>query len=233
MVDNFAIPAATLRGLFDYDYKSDRLILRPRIPGSITQYIQMEPVRFGEKSLYISCSNGGQDVKSVKINGKKLKITTSQEIVLFYNALPENSKIEIVTEGGWPADEATAEYPVIPALMAENAKKSELPDTLKPQFAVLTKFDELLSKETGADFERALIKAAIESYEAVQYRTGMEAGAGYYRPIDDQRKYAMLRSFVKAAIGMYRGVERRMENYAVKGDPRQKHLAELFSEARK
>jgi len=35
MVDNFAIPAATIRGLFDYDYKSDMLILRPRIPGSI------------------------------------------------------------------------------------------------------------------------------------------------------------------------------------------------------
>jgi hypothetical protein len=146
--------------------------------------------------------------------------------------LPENAKIEIVTEGGWPADEATAEYPVIPALTAENTQKSELPDTLKPQFAVLTKFDELLSKEEGADFERALVKAALESYEAVQYRTGMEVGAGYYRPIDDQRKYAMLRSFVKASTGMYRGVEIRMENYAVKGDARQKHLAELFFEAK-
>ena len=38
--DNFAIPAATIRGLFDYDYRSDRLILRPRVPGSITQYTQ-------------------------------------------------------------------------------------------------------------------------------------------------------------------------------------------------
>ena len=36
MIDNFAIPAATIRGLFDLEYRSDRLILRPRIPGSIT-----------------------------------------------------------------------------------------------------------------------------------------------------------------------------------------------------
>ncbi len=49
MIDNFAIPAATIRGLFDFDYRSDRLILRPRIPGSIIQYSQKQPVRFGEK----------------------------------------------------------------------------------------------------------------------------------------------------------------------------------------
>ena len=51
MIDNFAIPAATIRGLFDCDYRSDRLILRPRVPGSITQYTQKVPIRFGEKKL--------------------------------------------------------------------------------------------------------------------------------------------------------------------------------------
>ena len=70
MIDNFAIPAATIRGLFDYEYRSDRLILRPRVPGSITQYTQKEPVRFGEKALYLSCRNGGPKVKSVTVNGK-------------------------------------------------------------------------------------------------------------------------------------------------------------------
>jgi hypothetical protein len=49
MIDNFAIPAATIRGLFDYEYRSDRLILRPRVPGSITYYAQKQPVRFGER----------------------------------------------------------------------------------------------------------------------------------------------------------------------------------------
>ena len=50
MIDNFAIPAATIRGLFDYEYRCDRLILRPRVPGSITEYVQKQPVRFGEKT---------------------------------------------------------------------------------------------------------------------------------------------------------------------------------------
>jgi len=100
MVDNFAIPAAVLRGLFEYDYKADRLILRPRVPGSISQYTQKEPVRFGEKCLYISCSNGGPQVKSVKVNGKRLRTITPDEVALMYNDLPAEAKVEIVTEGG-------------------------------------------------------------------------------------------------------------------------------------
>ena len=59
MIDNFAIPMATIRGLFDYEYRFDRLILRPRVPGAITEYVQKQPVRFGEKTLYLSCRNGG------------------------------------------------------------------------------------------------------------------------------------------------------------------------------
>jgi len=81
MIDNFAIPAATIRGLFDYDYRSDRVILRPRIPGSITSYTQKQPVRFGDKQLYLTCRNGGPKVKSVKINGRPVRILSAQRSV--------------------------------------------------------------------------------------------------------------------------------------------------------
>jgi hypothetical protein len=233
MVDNFAIPAATVRGLFDYDYKSDRLVLRPRIPGTITQYTQKEPVRFGEKSLYLSCRNGGPKVKSVKVNGKKMNNATEDEVVLMYRELPEDSKIEIVTEGGWPKQEVTADYPLIPALITENAQQSDLPDSLKNQYIVLTKLDELLEKESGVEYDRAFVKAAIETFEAYRYRAGMEVGSGYFRPIDDQRKHAMVRSFAKAAKGMFRGVEKRMEHYDQQGDPMQKKIAGLFYDLKK
>ena len=92
MIDNFAIPAATIRGLFDYDYRFDRLILRPRVPGSITEYVQKEPVRFGEKTLYISCRNGGMKVKSVAVNGKPLKVESPDAADLPYDELAEESQ---------------------------------------------------------------------------------------------------------------------------------------------
>ena len=102
MVDNFAIPAATIRGLFDYEYRSDRLILRPRVPGSIAEYVQKHPVRFGEKTLYLTCRNGGPKIKSVTVNGKPAKTESPDAVNYFlYDDLPMQAKIEIVTEGGW------------------------------------------------------------------------------------------------------------------------------------
>ena len=82
MVDNFAIPAATVRGLFDYEYRFDRLILRPRMPGSITEYVQKHPVRFGKRTLYLSCRNGGPKIKSVAVNGKTVKTESPDAVAL-------------------------------------------------------------------------------------------------------------------------------------------------------
>jgi hypothetical protein len=233
MVDNFAIPAATLRGLFDYDYKADRLILRPRVPGSITEYTQKEPVRFGEKNLFITCKNGGTKIKSVKVNGKKLKAESPDEVVLLYSDLPEKAEIEITTIGGWDKLNSYPDYPVLPALVSAAGKNQELPDSLRAQYATLTRFENLIAQEPGAQADRAFVRAAIEAYDAVRDRRSLDPGPGYYRPTDEQKKIAMVRSFVKAAKGMYRGLEKRMADYSLKEDPVKQHISKLFMEAGK
>lgn len=111
MVDNFAIPAATIRGLFDYDYKSDRLIIRPRVPGSITLYQQKEPVHFGKKRIFLTCVNGGPVLKSVKINGKSISFSSAEELELLYENLPDSADVKITTIGGCPEEIATSAYP--------------------------------------------------------------------------------------------------------------------------
>ena len=73
MIDNFAIPAATVRGLFEYVYKADRLILYPHVPASITEYRQNEPVWFGDKQIRINFVNGSGRIAKVKINGKSIR----------------------------------------------------------------------------------------------------------------------------------------------------------------
>ena len=228
MVDNMAIPAATIRGLFDYEYKSDRLLLRPRIPGSITQFTQKEPVRFGDKKLYISCRNGGPKVNSVTVNGKPVKVESADAVVLKYKELPADAKVEIVTGGGWPKEEFTADYPAIPRLVNEKSVKGSFPDSLQVRYTVLGKTDQLLAGEKGAEYDRTFITAALESFDAFRVRAGMEPGQGYYRPVDQQRKEAMIRLYAKTAMGMYRGVEKRMEDYSKKGDQIQKRISTLF-----
>lgn len=237
MIDNFAIPAATIRGLFDYDYRSDRIILRPRVPATITQYTQKEPVIFGEKKLYLSCNNGGPNVKSVTINGKVMKTESSDEVDLLYNELPTDAKIEITTTGGWPKESTTSVYPDVPALFAgktsEEQVSAELPDSLKRPFAVLSTMEKLLTKETGTDYDKAFINTAIKSFEAYQVRTTLDPGAGYYRTITPDRRIAIDKFYAQAALMMYNGFMKRMAGYAEKGDMQQKHIATLFSEAQK
>ena len=237
MVDNFAIPAATIRGLFDCDYRSDRLILRPRIPGTITQYSQKEPVRFGEKKLYLSCINGGAKVKSVTINGKLVKVGATDKVALLFSELPAEAKIEITTEGGWPGNSATATYPVNPSLLSEavsNTQTStELPESLKAPFAVLAAMKKNLEKETDADYEKAFIAEAITSCEDYRSRIAMDPGPGYYRPITAERKDGINKFYEQAALSMYNGFAKRMAGFAEKGDTNQKRIAALFADAQK
>ena len=237
MIDNFAIPAATVRGLFDYEYRCDRLILRPRVPGSITQYTQKQPVRFGEKRLYLSCRNGGPRIKSVTVNGKAMNVNSSDGLVLVYDGLPAEATIEITTAGGWPKEPSTTAYPAMPALVPNKDQKApapaELPESLKRPFAVLSTMNNLLADEPGADYERAFVAVAIASCEAQRMRAAMDPGGGYYRPITPQRKVSITAFYEQAAIKMYDGFARRMAGCAEKGDARQKRLAALFAEAQK
>ncbi len=239
MIDNFAIPAATIRGLFDYEYKSDRLILRPRVPGSITQFTQKEPVRFGDKRIYLSCRNDGPKVKSVTINGKLIKIESPDEVVLIYNELPKEAKVEITTEGGWTKEVSTTPYPIIPALITEKTPKAfspaELPESLKRPFAVLSSMNRLLANEPGADanYERAFIAEAIKSCKDYRVRVTMDPGPGYYRPITPERREGINKFYEQTALSMYNGFTKRMDNYAEKGNMQQKRLAAMFSEAQK
>jgi len=235
MIDNFAIPAATIRGLFDYDYKSDMLILRPRIPGTITKYTQKQPIRFGDKELYLSCINGGPKVRSVKVNGKTISLTTPDEVVLMYNELPEVAKIEIVTEGGWPEEQITADYPVIPELFPGKSMKREvpaaLPDSLEKPYRILTVMKRSLKKEPGSEYEMAFINTAIKAFEDSRVRKAMDPGPGYYRPLTEERNADIQKFYDMAALTMYQGFVSRMQKYAEEGDDRQKKIAEIFNKA--
>ena len=229
-VDNFAIPAATIRGLFDYEYKSDRLILRPRIPGSVTQFTQNQPVRFGDKKIYISCRNGGSKVKSVTVNGKSVKAETSDAVVLIYNDLPIESKVEITTEGGWGKEEFTLPYPVLPELNTSKQTNISLPDSLQKPFAILSEMDKFLSNEPAEDYDRKFVTTAIVSFKAYQSRLSIELGPGYFRPNEQLKKETILKLYAISALNVYKGFENRMEDYNQKGDARQKRVAAHFKD---
>lgn len=232
MVDNFAIPAATIRGLFDYDYRSDRMIIRPRVPGSIKEYKQNEPIRFGEKKIYISCINGGPEISSFKINGKEEKVANSGELALLYNELPDISEIEITTEGNWQDASATSVYPEKPALINNFTNIGALPDSLQKPFSILNEMKNQLKNISGSEYDLSYLDEANQSFESCRIRQTMDPGPGYFRPITPERKHGINRFYEQTALTMYKGFTNRMEKYAV-GDDYQKKIAAIFYKIQK
>ena len=231
MVDNFAIPAATVRGLFEYLYKADRLILHPHVPATIAEYRQKEPIWFGEKRILLSCINGGMKVKSVKVNGRDAEADSPDQISLLYETLPSEARVEIVTEGGWPEQPltkplASAEEPPAPVSPA-----AELPEILKEPAAVLSAMSRALEKEPDANYELAFVSAALQALEARRIRSGMNP-KGYFRPITPERKAAILKAYEDAALNMYKGLGMQMSKYDQSPDPRRKHIARLFQDVK-
>jgi hypothetical protein len=237
MIDNFAIPAATIRGLFDLDYRYDRIILRPRIPGSISYFEQKQPVRFGQKQLFLSCHNGGPVVKSVEVNGKAVAVASPEEVALRYNELPGIAKIVITTDGRWPAVTDSTEYPTLPALLPPVGAKTpvpvELPDSLKKPLAALSEMKQLLDSEQNAEYERAFVNVALKAFQDCQVRMAMDPGSGYYRAITPERREGIVKMYERSALAMYQGFVDRMKRYAASDDPHLNRMASLLSAAQR
>ena len=118
--DSFGAPAAMVRGLFEYQYQSDRLLLLPHIPPRVTQLQQHFPIRFGKKKLYINTVGNGP-VTAVLVNGKPVTSFDEKSITLSYDQTPQRAYIQIALGG---------------AKLNRNAKlkpalKAKLPDTPK------------------------------------------------------------------------------------------------------
>jgi hypothetical protein len=95
-IDGFGVFGAALRGLFEYEYRADSLIIRPHFPGDVTEFCQKMPVRFGEKKIFPRfVSRGKAGIAEVKINGESIDSFDESSVFLEYESLPENSEIEV------------------------------------------------------------------------------------------------------------------------------------------
>jgi len=190
--DALGIPAATIRGLFEYAYKSDRLILYPHIPPSISEYSQNEPIRFGDKRITISIKNGGPRVASVKVNGRKWPVDAADSVSLAYDALPKKARVEITMEGGWPSTSSPAQ---VATEVTPPGKPAGLPEIMRKAYA------DLLSKQSSSrtDFEKAFITETLQAFDAYRQRAGMKTEE---KP---EKRAAVLKMYEDAAMNLYKG----------------------------
>jgi len=122
--DSFGPPAAMIRGLFEYIYRADALVLRPHVPPGITRLEQHFPIRFGQKRLYLSTTGTGP-VTTVLINGQPWTSFEAESITLPYAETPKTALIQIALGGAKPAP-FEASRPNATRFSADVSKLSEL-----------------------------------------------------------------------------------------------------------
>jgi hypothetical protein len=104
--DNWGVPAALIRGLFEYRYQADQLVLLPHIPPGITELQQRFPIRFGQKRLLLSTAGRGP-ITGVTVNGEPWRIFDAESITLPYDKVPSVAQMQVLLGGA-------AEKPVRP-----------------------------------------------------------------------------------------------------------------------
>ncbi len=102
---------------------------------------------------------------------------------------------------------------------------------MKKPFAVLTTMDRLLAQEQNAEYDLAFVREAMAAIEARRVRSSLDPGAGIVRPMTPEKRASILTFYERAALTMYRGLAKRMDNYARSTDPRQLRIARIFHDA--
>lgn len=100
--DSFGPPAAMIRGVFEYVYRSETLVLLPHVPPGVTRLEQHFPIRFGRKRLYLSTTGTGP-VTAVLVNGQPWKLFEEKSVTLPYAKTPQEAVIRIALGGAEPA----------------------------------------------------------------------------------------------------------------------------------
>lgn len=225
------IPAAVARGLFEYVYKADSLVLYPHIPPSITKYEQKAPIRFGGKLLYLKVDNGGRLVVSLRVNGKAWKVEPSDHVELLYNSLPAMAKVELVTSGGQKPTAGTLPLPGHP-----NAREIrpfvKLPDDMQRPYDRLVKMHETIGNAQGCDYAKSFLSETIAAFDAWTERANRQYSE-FYPDMPMRRRGAVLKMYKTAAMNMSEGFSNTMERYSSNtSSDEQQRLARLWAETR-
>jgi hypothetical protein len=218
--DAFGPPAATIRGLFEYLYKSDRLILIPHIPPKVTQLEQRDPIRFGAKKIYLSTAGSGH-ITRVTINGNVWTEFTPTEITLPYDPLPAEAKVAI-----------TLGYPDAPAAEVTLPKAGEdetpLPKEVDPRALGLREFRQTLKKlELDAAYEAGHARLAEQAFAVIPLRKKLLADK-QLEALPEPAATAAEKLYAETAEKMYLGLKAVMTKYAASADVRERQIADVW-----
>ncbi|HNY42619.1 MAG TPA: hypothetical protein PKJ41_19615, partial [Bryobacteraceae bacterium] len=222
--DTFAVPAALIRGLFEYLYRADGLTILPHIPPGITELEQAFPVRFGASRLYLSAVGSGP-VTGVRVNGKPWKWFNGNSITFAPESLPAEARVEILLGGARRAKRTAARAGA--GADATPAGHEEL-QALNARAQRMIEFHRhLVAAGLGSSYEAAHAQVAIDMVRAANERFVLR-DSGKLKPLPDVSQRAADKLYVDVSNRLMDGLERAVRPYEKSTNARQKRVHEAF-----
>ncbi len=236
--DAFGPATALLRGLFEYLYAADALTLVPHVPAGITSLRQLDPVRWGEKRLFLS-TRGTGPVTAVSVNERPWTAFDPQSIRFAYDDLPDEARIEMTlgSGGGGPfmdgagfqADPAALEARAL--LGSPSAELAEALRNLESRAGRALAFERLLDDANlGGSYEAAHARLIREAVEASGRRFQLIA-AGKLAPLPEPSRRAADLSYIDAANRLCDGLEKTLAGYENSADQQKSAIFDLWTKA--
>ena len=210
--DTFGPAAAFMRGLFEYLYRADGLTLIPHIPAALEELDQRDPVRFGQKRLFLSTTGHGP-VTGVKVNGRNWKWFDASSVFLPYDQTPAVAKIQILLGHAKPrtGKPSVAASPDAPAAPKTQAPGTELA-ALDQRVATLREFHRRLAKAgLGETPTAAHVQLALDCI-ATAHRRQHLLQSGQIKPLPGPTAAAADKSYLETAQKLCTGLDASMKS---------------------
>jgi hypothetical protein len=226
--DAFGPAAAFIRGLFEYQYSAQGLRLIPHIPPGITDLEQLDPIRFGEKLLYLSVAGRG-GITSVTINGRAWKSFDGRSVLLPYEKTPDISRVDI-SLGGGTVDKPTHVRTRNANREASNQQEPSWLATLDAQAKRLREFcQKLHALGFGKEYEAAHAQLVVDAIQVIHERWKMLA-AGTLPRLPTTSETAADQSYRDTATKLLGGLEAAIKAGGRSTDPQRKRIFRLYFE---
>jgi hypothetical protein len=172
--DCWGVPGGLLRGMFEYNYRADRLELTPHLPANIHRYVQKHPVWFGDTEVYIAVHGIGSPTFATA-NGSACTIENGETVVLYPGGKPGTLYAEIFC-GDAPTAGSRVPYAVTDTALVQPTESQTPPGFVVLPYRHVTlahvhDFYRLLtSKGLQATYEGAMARLVLEHVRARNVR---------------------------------------------------------------
>lgn len=213
--DTFGPAAAMVRGLFEYLYTAEGVTLVPHVPAAIVELEQHDPIRIGDKRIFVSTMGTGP-VTAVRVNGRRWREFDAHSVRLLYDALPAEARVRIALGGAklGPARRRPGYRPWDPneiRKVTAHAEQSGLDasdraELLKRADRVLALQEQLTSGNPDSAYLGAHIRLALRAIATVFERAELKR-KGLLTPLPAESQAAADRSYIETAIRLCDGLD--------------------------